>query len=29
LLQPEENLVETAFEYLEVISRILRKEFGL
>jgi hypothetical protein len=29
LLQPEEYLVETAFEYLKVISGILRKEFGL
>ena len=29
LLQPEENLVEMAFEYLKVISGILRKEFGL
>jgi len=29
LLQPEEDLVETAFEYLKVISGILRKEFGL
>ena len=29
LLQPEEYLVETAFEYLKIISGILRKEFGL
>jgi hypothetical protein len=28
-LQPEEELVETAFEYLKIISRILRREFGL
>ena len=29
LLQPEEGLVETAFEYLKVVSRILREEFSL
>jgi len=29
MLQPEERLVKTAFEYLKVISGILRKEFGL
>ena len=29
LLQPEERLVETAFEYLKVMSGILRKEFSL
>jgi hypothetical protein len=29
LMQPEERLVETAFEYLKVMSKILRKEFSL
>ena len=29
LLQPEERLVEMAFEYLKMVSRILRVEFGL
>jgi 3-deoxy-D-manno-octulosonic acid (KDO) 8-phosphate synthase len=29
VLQSEERLVEMAFEYLKVISDILRKEFGL
>ena len=29
LSQPETRLVETAFEYLKTISKVLRKEFGL
>ena len=28
-LQPEERLVKIAFEYLKVISKILRKDFSL